>query len=119
MENKPAHELDIGSFGRCGTRIFSSLWRSQCELRRDADGLTRLQAVARMRALPIDAHLPGPEQLLEWAVSERGIMALEPAVQPQARFVVFDTRNLAHSTVRTSHRPANRAPTDKRTDATM
>src|SRR6266700_4622503 len=72
------------------------------ELRRNADHLPRLQAVARAGALAIDANLAGAEQFLQRTVTERRIMALEPAIETHARVLGVDscgTRALKQSTL--------------------
>jgi hypothetical protein len=86
-------------------------------LRWDPDCLTGLEPVAGVSALAVDAHLPGAQQLLQRTVAERGIMALEPAVEAQTRFVLLYARSRYHITTRTNHSPANKAPTDSTTEA--
>ena len=50
-----------------------------------------------LRALAVDAHLARAQQLLQMPVRERGIVALEPAVQAQARLRPFDFGGRAHA----------------------
>ena len=51
--------------------------------RRDADLLALHQPVASLGAPPVDAHLPGAQQLLEPAVADFGKIPFEPAVESQ------------------------------------
>src|SRR5882724_1879065 len=48
---------------------------------RNADGLTRRNAVTRAGALAVDSNPPGAQQPFEAAMAECGIVTLEPAVE--------------------------------------
>src|SRR3954468_23440329 len=88
------------------------------KLRRDADRLSCFQPVACAGALAVHANLPGAKHLLQRAVTQRGIMALEPAVEADASLLFVHLRGRAHAKARTSQSPANKAPTESATDAT-
>src|SRR3546814_13144532 len=49
-----------------------------------------LQPLSSLDALAVDPHLAGPQQLLQPAMTERGEMPLEPAVEAQPGLVLGD-----------------------------
>ncbi len=81
--------LQQGLVGR--PRLRSHGPRRQRHLvRRNADRLARTDPVTGPRPLAVDADPPGAEQFFELAVTETGIMALEPAVEAERAVAAVD-----------------------------
>src|SRR6516162_7834243 len=57
---------------------------------RKADRLPRHDPVARTGALAVDPNAPGAQQLFEMSVSQGGVMALEPAIDPNRAVLAGD-----------------------------
>ena len=71
------------------------------DLRRQAHSLAGRDAVGGFDALAVEADLAGAQQLLQPSVIERRIVPLEPAVDPDAVFLMCNTGGFGHVRVRT------------------
>src|ERR1700751_3381205 len=71
--------------------------RGEFSQSRNSDRLTRFDAVAGARPLAINTDAPGAQQLLELAMTQCRIMALEPAVEPEPAVPAIHRQNLIGS----------------------
>src|SRR5882724_8592675 len=67
--------------------------RSRCRhllQSRNADGLTRRNAVTRAGPLAVDSNPPGAQQLFEAPMAERWVVTLEPAIETRRAVLAGD-----------------------------
>ena len=121
VDDQAADELDLVGRERLALRLGSGR-RLFLVARRHADGLARLDPVARRGAVAVEPQLTGARPARDRAEARLGQVAAEPAVETDAVILVGDGERAdlvrAHAPAPLSHRPTNSRRSEPSTDET-